>query len=226
MLRLFCAAMNRMDSHCERNRLSHGMDLYYDLLHCLPAMLVVSELDTIVEQSLRSFYEDICSDWGGRENEMVNLYAHGHLAKFVRPQTILNDLSQIGIEVAVQQLPREVLLKWNPQAQKPKKDVRKDLVLWPSARMCLWKDNVPSNEPLAIMEWKVNHVRNHASHRKNQRDYPLDVNWLCGTSLRSEMENFIGYAVLLENTRTPKTLTCVRVQAGTAREFLRLPKSN
>jgi hypothetical protein len=69
-------------------------------------MGAISELDAIIEQSLRSFYQDICSDWGGRENEMVNLYAHGHLAKHVKPNTILSDLSQSGVEVAVQQLPK------------------------------------------------------------------------------------------------------------------------
>jgi hypothetical protein len=57
----------------------------------------MSELDTIVETSLRSFYQDICSEWCGRENEIVNLYALGHLAKHVRPGTILSELTQIGI---------------------------------------------------------------------------------------------------------------------------------
>jgi hypothetical protein len=181
-----------------------------------------SDLDSIVETSLRSFYEDICSDWGGRENEMVNLYALGHLAKHVLPGSILSELTQIGIEVTVRQLPKEVLLKWNPKADKPKEDVRKDLVIWPSPRMCLWKDNVPCNVPLAIMEWKVNHFRNRDSHPKNRRDYPLDVNWLRETSAREGMGSFIGYAVLLENTRTPKTLLCTRVQAGAERSFLAL----
>jgi hypothetical protein len=181
-------------------------------------------LDSIVEKSLRSFYKDICAlpEWCGRENEMVNLYALGHLAKHRAPGTILSKLTQLGIEVAVRQLPKEVLLKWNPKADKPKKDVRKDLVIWRSPRMCLWKDNVPCNVPLAIMEWKVNHYRNRDSHPKNRRDYPLDVNWLRETSAR-EGKNFIGYAVLLDNARTPKTLLCTRVQAGAERPFLVLP---
>lgn len=58
----------------------------------------MSELDTITEKSLRSFYQNICSEWCGRENEMVNLYALGHLAKHVQPGTILSELTQIGIE--------------------------------------------------------------------------------------------------------------------------------
>jgi hypothetical protein len=177
-------------------------------------MPAISELDAIVEQSLRSFYEDICSEWYGRENEMVNLYAWSHLAKHVRPDTILHDLGQIGIEVAVRQLPKEVLLKWKPKAGKPKKQVRKDLVIWPSARMSLWKAYVPCNEPLAIMEWKVNHFLNRDVHQKNRRDYLLDVHWLRETSAREGMGSFIGYAVMVEDTRTPKALICTRVQAG------------
>ncbi len=59
-----------------------------------------------METSLRSFYRDICSEWCGRENEAVNLYALGHLAKQVRRGTILSNLTQIGIEVAVRQLPK------------------------------------------------------------------------------------------------------------------------
>jgi hypothetical protein len=133
-------------------------------------MPAISEFDSIVEQSLRLFYQDICSEWCGRENEMVNLYALSHLAKQVRPNTILSDVGQIGIEVAVRQLPKEALLKWNPKAESPKKDVRKDLVIWPSARMSLWNANIPCNEPLAIMEGKVNHFLNRAVHKKNRRD--------------------------------------------------------
>src|SRR5450755_1860539 len=61
----------------------------------------MSKLDAVVGMSLRSFYRDICSGWCGRENEAVNLYTFGHLAKQVRPGSPLYDLTQIGIEVAV-----------------------------------------------------------------------------------------------------------------------------
>lgn len=175
----------------------------------------MSELDTIVEASLRSFYAAICPEWCGRENEAVNLYALGHLAKHVRPGTILSDLTQIGIEVAVRQLPLE-------KFKGKERTVRKDLVIWPTAGMTLWKANVPHNEPLAVMEWKVNHfsTRLHAGNRRIHGD---DVQWLRSTSLRSGMADFVGYAVLVENTRDPKTLRCVRIQAGAVNErFLTL----
>lgn len=183
-----------------------------------------TQLDTIVGMSLASFYKDISQDWWGRENEMVNLYAWCHLAKQVREGTVLGDIGQIGIEVAVRQLPTELLLKINPGRQRSKKDVRKDLVIWPSARMTLWMQSKPSNKPLAIMEWKVNHFHNSAAHRKNRNDYQRDIEWLRQTSAQEDMPGFVGYAVLVEDRREPKTLTCARVHAGSVNErFLELP---
>ena len=170
----------------------------------------MSELDDIVKRSLRSFYlQDVCSEWCGRENEMVNLYALGHLAKEVRTGTILYDLTQIGIEVAVRQRDKR------DEKSKMRSDVRKDLVIWPTRRMTLWKRNIPKNEPLAVMEWKVNHFLNRTVHKKNKDlGYKSDIDWLTATSLRPDMHNFIGYAVLIENTLYPKKLSCFRIQAG------------
>lgn len=46
--------------------------------------------------------------------------------------------------------------------------------------MTLW----PQNEPLAIIDWKVNHVLNHVAHRKNRREHTDDIQWLRETSDR------------------------------------------
>ncbi|MGA8430383.1 MAG: hypothetical protein WB729_11225 [Candidatus Sulfotelmatobacter sp.] len=177
-----------------------------------------SDLDSIVEQSLRSFYEDICSlEWCGRENEMVNLYALGHLAKQCVPGTILSELTQLGIEVAVRQLPPD------DEHRGRRQTVRKDLVIWPSARMTLWKSDVPHNEPLAIMEWKVNHIFNHAVHQENRREHLLDVRWLQETSNRLCGRDFLGYAVLIESMGTAKKLSCVRVHGSQNATWIRIP---
>ena len=45
--------------------------------------------------------------------------------------------------------------------------------------MTLWKSNVPHNEPLAVMEWKVNHYFNRAVHQQNRQEHLQDVQWLC-----------------------------------------------
>jgi hypothetical protein len=157
---------------------------------------------------------------------MVNLYAFGHLAKQVRPGTILSDLTQIGVEVTVRQLPRlHHELKWMT--------VRKDLVVWPAPRMTLWKaekpcNKLPANEPLAVMEWKVNHFLNKAVHQENKLAHTQrkgDIQWLRDTSRRSGMADFIGYAVLVENVKA-KVLSCVRVKAGADEQFLNLTETN
>lgn len=75
------------------------------------------------------------------------------------------------------------------------------------------------------MEWKVNHFLNGRVHRDNlaaHKQHKGDIQWLCDTSRRIGGDNFIGYAVLVEDTEMPKVLHCVRVQAGVARQFLRL----
>jgi hypothetical protein len=44
------------------------------------------------------------ADWHGRENEVVNLFAHRFLAEQVPAQGPLRSLRQVGIEVAVRQV--------------------------------------------------------------------------------------------------------------------------
>lgn len=82
------------------------------------------------------------SDWIGRENEVVNLFAHRFLPMELAPDSPLSALDQIGIEVAVPQITGSV-----------KKYVRKDLVLWTDGLHSPWHPAAPS--PAAIIEWKV-----------------------------------------------------------------------
>jgi len=107
------------------------------------------------------------SDWYGRENELVNLFAHSFLAK----EPI--HAAQIGIEVAVKQLPSDA----------GKKLVRKDLVLWSRPNETLWIGGQPVNDPVAVVEFKVN----------DQRECDDDIAWLKGfTSLYPAV---LGYSV-------------------------------
>jgi len=85
------------------------------------------------------------SDWKARENECVNQFAHAHLAKQITPGRVLFDFAQIGIEVAVPQLP----------ALGRKAAVRKDLVVWSKPGMTAFDgDFRPVQAPIAIIEWK------------------------------------------------------------------------
>lgn len=113
----------------------------------------------MIELALKDF--DIYlkeSNWYGRENEVVNLFAHKFLNKYIGKEPLIY-LDQIGIEVAVKQIPSE----------EGKKLVRKDLVIWEAGNTSVWdaKGEIV-NIPLAIIEWKVNDI--------SKCDY--DINWL------------------------------------------------
>jgi hypothetical protein len=82
------------------------------------------------------------SPWVGRENEVVNLFAHRFLASVISTDGPLRSMRQIGIEVAVRQL-----------ATAKKQYVRKDLVIWPVEDMTVWTGD---GTPAVIVEWKTN----------------------------------------------------------------------
>jgi len=107
-------------------------------------------MDKIIEQALNSFDNFLKnSNWYGRENEVVNIFAHKFLIEFVGKDPLLS-LDQIGIEVAVKQL----------YSEKGKELVRKDLVIWSHGDTSVWNDEGKiANNPLAIIEWKVNDIK-------------------------------------------------------------------
>jgi hypothetical protein len=71
---------------------------------------------------LGSLYADLCSlAWRRREREMVWFYVFfGHVLKQYRPNAILrHDTAQMGIEIAVPQLPRNVPMLQGDRLQRP-----------------------------------------------------------------------------------------------------------
>jgi len=95
----------------------------------------------IIERSLHGLDKFLKeSDWKGRENEVVNLFAHGFLAREIKDEGPLTSISQVAIEVAVPQVTGSY-----------KKYVRKDLVIWPRPLMTAWSED---SLPAVIMEWK------------------------------------------------------------------------
>jgi hypothetical protein len=180
-----------------------------------------TEIDVIIKDSLQSFYEDVGSlESSGREREMISLFAFGYLVKSCRPKTVLYDSTQIGIEVAVQQLPRS--------ASDPGRGstVCKDIVIWHAPRMTLWKGKERHNEPLVVMEWKVNYsLGTRHSFAANRRGHAKDINWLLDTSVRINDDKFVGYAVFLDCTTKPQELTCVRVKDNKAEKDWFVPAS-
>ena len=116
---------------------------------------------SIVETSLtqfRGFLKE--SDWFGRENEIVNLYAHQFLAYEIHAHGPFSCLTQIGIEVGVTQVTGSV-----------KKYVRKDLVIWPKPRMTIWTKGAV---PAVVIEWK----------RDSIAATKADIRWLCAFTKR------------------------------------------
>jgi hypothetical protein len=101
------------------------------------------DIQKIIKKALEDF--DIYlkeTNWYGRENEVVNLFAHKFLNKYIGKEPLVS-LEQIGIEVAVKQLPSE----------NGKELVRKDLVIWKNGDTSVWNDKGEvTNTPLAIIE--------------------------------------------------------------------------
>ena len=151
-------------------------------------------IDDVVTRALRSFAEELeASGWQGREREAISYFAFGHLVPLCQPESVLVDPTQIGIEVAVPQLPGE----------ERKAQVCKDLVIWPRPRMTCWDDaSQPTVAPLAILEWKVG----------RPEVYSADVDWLC--AFTAAWPGTIGYAVALNLQHRAFLLSCTRIEAG------------
>lgn len=112
------------------------------------------------------------SEWYGRENELVNLFAHSFLAGSAGPQGPVLP-AQIGIEVAVKQL-----------ARPGGKDlVRKDLVVWNAPKETAWSRGVVANTPAAIVEFKVN----------DRKKCGPDLEWL--SAYTTLYPTVVGYSV-------------------------------
>lgn len=149
--------------------------------------------DTIIENSLREFDDFLKNNsWFGRENEVVNLFAHKFLARFLGNPP-LKSLSQIGIEVSVKQIQDDA---------KKKNLVRKDLVIWPEENQTVWNiENDKYNVPAAIIEWKANNPS-----RCNE-----DVEWLC--IFTQNNMSCLGYSVYA-NTKDNRGIAFTKVQKG------------
>lgn len=90
--------------------------------------------------------------WYVREREVVNLFVFGHLIPQFQKKNL--DISQLGIEVAVQKLPK--IIEAESDGAKSSKQAREmlgryaDIVVWPHAEATLWQ----TCKPLVQVEWK------------------------------------------------------------------------
>ncbi|HNQ24823.1 MAG TPA: hypothetical protein PKK06_17215 [Phycisphaerae bacterium] len=148
-----------------------------------------------MKASLLDFSEWVLSHpWRGREREAISLYVFGFLQKACRQGGILRDPTQIGIEVALPQLP----------GPRRKKNVCKDLVIWTEPAMTCWDASGKAiNRPIAIMEWK----------RGPGDTAEGDISWLC--EYCKYASPFVGYSVVLDvDGLHPRGLRCARIAGG------------
>ncbi|MBK7974143.1 MAG: hypothetical protein IPK07_12990 [Deltaproteobacteria bacterium] len=160
-------------------------------------------LDDLIRDSLTEFVESVsASGWRGREREAVSLFAFGHLVPRCGPGNLLESPTQIGIEVAVPQHP----------GARAKRQVCKDLVLWPLPAMTCWdQPGRPTRRPIAILEWKT----------RGRMVSSSDVEWLTAFSRTSS--HFVGYALRFDRTGRAFRLSCTRIHAGAVTpDWLRL----
>lgn len=155
---------------------------------------MTASIDSVVRSAAESFAAELrATGWYGRENETVNLFILRHLLRECQPGRVLHDPAQIGIEVAVPQLP----------GANRKRQVRKDLVIWPTPGMTCWNERrEPTVRPLSIIEWKV----------RRREMSAQDLDWLVEFS--RDDRAFVGYAFLAWPRGGASMLHCARVFDG------------
>ncbi|MBV1881875.1 MAG: hypothetical protein KUG82_09595 [Pseudomonadales bacterium] len=155
-------------------------------------------IETIIKSSLSDFYSDVkVNKWIGREREAVSHFVTAHLINQVKKNTIFHSLSQAVIEGAVQQ--------WD---KTPKKQVNKDLLIWPTPGMTTWNSKWESKHaPIAILEWKV-----HRKRKKFTSFHGHDVEWL--EWFTKENKGTFGFVVALDILTDNVALNAGFVQNG------------
>jgi hypothetical protein len=151
-------------------------------------------LDDLIRDSLLEFGAFVeRTQWRGREREAVSLFAFGFLSRKCEPGGPLFDPTQIGLDVAVPQLP-------GPDREL---HVCKDLVIWPHPAGTCWDETgAATRKPLAILEWKA----------RTDRMSNYDEAWLIGFSASSP--EFRGLRSLDRSKGTGDQADCVARETG------------
>ena len=167
-------------------------------------MFAIDALDMLIRDSLLDLANFVArTSWHGREREAVSLFAFGFLLPRCQPAGPLREPTQIGLDVAVAQIP----------GPGRKTHVCKDLVIWPEPAGTCWDTSGnPTKIPLAILEWKARTDLMCDYDETWLRDYTANALELC------------GYAVSINPGGPKTTLSVSRVNAGVIqRNWLRFP---
>ena len=168
-------------------------------------MAQIEKIDALVRDSLEALAADPhVMRWRAKENNWVSYFVMKHLLRQCRPDGILSDPAQIGVEVSVLQ----------PQGY-ARKGVRRDIVIWPSPGATCWNDeDVSARQPLTILEWKVHRPGYPNKLVKKERE------WL--RRYCKENESTVCYAVEVTVTETSTTIDCFRFTGRDETPWLRL----
>ena len=154
------------------------------------------DLDRLIVKSLGEFLSHVrITNWIGRENEAISLFAFGFLQKHIKP-------TQIGIEVAVAPSPNKGI----------NSHVRKDLAIWPASDMNRFFPRPGPNEPLAVLEWKV-HRKGFRSGESNQSDIKKLTEYC------TDHPSSVGYAVWLNLSSVPVEIVVDRIDSSGTRRL-------
>jgi hypothetical protein len=181
--------------------------------------LSVALLNEMVRTALAGLYADLKSatlpdgnPWYRREQEIVSLFAFGHLVPLFKDHSL--DAALLTIEGRVPQIcgktPKET----------PKLRGQRDLVVWSSRLDGYWREPKPKPpiNPFAIMEWKLSTGKKTSIY--SQREYKRDVEWFSKNAHLMQ----VGYAVFVQWPETTLRISCTKIENGKPdEEFAILP---
>ena len=168
----------------------------------------VALMDEVVRRALSSFAaEALDGSWSGRrEREAVSLFVLGYLLREVDAAGFLRDPAQIGIEFPVPQIADAASRAISGRSGR-KRQVCKDIVIWPEPRMTCWDvEGCATVAPAAILEWKFG----------VPAVDPDDVAWL--KTFSAGRPAFLGYAIAANQSGRQFTLSCTRVKSGRTKQ--------
>jgi hypothetical protein len=164
--------------------------------------LTVCQLDALIAEALTSLYGELLKtrdpetdrSWQRREQEIVSLFAFGHLAPLFQREKI--DIALLRIEGRVRQVPTE---------SDPRKRAARDLVIFRDRLDTLWR---PS-DPFAVMEWKLSTQRKTPKRilTGDKDSVATDVIWLERNFHYME----VGYSVFVRWPNWNLKITCERI---------------
>jgi len=165
--------------------------------------LSVPLLDQMVKSALGSLYDDLKTtnphgvSWYRREQEVVSLFAFGHLVRLFFSHSL--DTALLTIEGRVPQACGK-----KPKA-KPKLRGQRDLVIWSQRLDGYWRNpDIPIN-PFAVIEWKLS--TSNATDSRIHAEHEEDVEWF---KKNSECMR-VGYAVFVRWPNRTLNITCKRI---------------